>query len=76
MGVMRDIHRRMVEHRAGRGSKLVRNYDVLRLVYVKQHDSVMDAITRERQLKNRKRDWKISLIEQDNPDWGDPSGLL
>ncbi len=66
----------MAEHRAGKGSKFVRKYGVLKLVYVEQCDSVMDAITREKQLKNWKRDWKIELIERDNSDWGDLSGLL
>ncbi len=66
----------MAQHRGGGGSKFVRKYGVLRLVYVEQYDSVMDAITREQQLKNWKRDWKIQLVEQDNSDWGDLSGLL
>jgi putative endonuclease len=35
-----------------------------------------DAITREKQLKKWKRDWKIELIESDNPEWRDLSDLL
>jgi putative endonuclease len=76
IGVTNNIHRRMAEHRSGRGSEFVRKYSVIRLVYVEQYVSVMDAITREKQLKNWKRDWKIQLIEQDNSDWSDLSGLL
>jgi putative endonuclease len=48
----------------------------MRLVYVEQYDSAMDAITREKQFKTWKRDWKIDLIERDNSDRADLSGLL
>ena len=75
IGVTNDIHRRMAQHRCGRGSEFVKKYKVIRLVYVEQYESIMDAIAREKQLKNWKRDWKIQLIEQDNSDWGDLSGL-
>ena len=29
------------------------------------------AITREKQLKNWHRDWKVNLVESDNPEWRD-----
>jgi predicted GIY-YIG superfamily endonuclease len=35
-----------------------------------------EAISREKQLKRWKRDWKIELIERDNPEWRDLSDLL
>jgi putative endonuclease len=38
--------------------------------------SAEEAITREKQLKRWKRDWKIELIERDNPEWRDLSDLL
>ncbi|WP_398464620.1 GIY-YIG nuclease family protein [Tardiphaga sp.] len=76
IGVTNDIHRRMAQHRSGRGSEFVKKYSVIRLVYIEQYVSVMDAIAREKQLKNWKRGWKIDLIEQDNRDWSDLSGLL
>ena len=34
------------------------------------------AITREKALKAWKRDWKIRLIEEGNPDWRDLSDLV
>jgi putative endonuclease len=30
-----------------------------------------DAVQRETSLKKYPREWKINLIEQDNPDWDD-----
>ncbi|WIG53415.1 MAG: hypothetical protein OJF48_004335 [Afipia sp.] len=35
-----------------------------------------DDIRREKQFKNGKRDWKIQLIEDDNPEWADLSHLI
>jgi predicted GIY-YIG superfamily endonuclease len=35
-----------------------------------------EAIAREKQLQNWRRDWKIRLIETDNLDWSDLSRLL
>jgi len=32
---------------------------------------MMEAITREKQLKKWKRAWKIRLIEEQNPTWRD-----
>jgi hypothetical protein len=44
---------------------------VKRLVYVETYDDISDAIVRERRVKEWKRDWKIQLIEKDNPFWED-----
>jgi putative endonuclease len=46
------------------------------LVHVEEFSSPQEAIQREKQLKNGRRDWKIQLIEQDNLDWSDLSHLL
>jgi putative endonuclease len=39
------------------------------LVYYEKHSLLVDAIAREKQLKGRKREWKIRLIEKKNPNW-------
>ena len=49
---------------------------MFRLVYVEAHERIEDAITREKQLKRWKRDWKIELIERENLEWRDLSDLL
>ena len=66
----------MEEHRLGVGSEFVKQYKVTRLVYVETFDDPESAITREKQLKKRNRDWKIRLIEQDNLEWRDLSRLI
>jgi putative endonuclease len=70
------LRKRLEQHRAGRGSKFVSQYHVRRLVYVEAFASPNEAIAREKQLKNWRRDGTIQLIEKANPDWSDLSGLV
>jgi putative endonuclease len=76
IGVTNNLRTRLEQHPAGRGSKFVKQYGVLRLVHVEEFLSPQEAIAREKQLKNWRRDWKIQLIEENNLDWGDLSHLL
>ena len=76
IGVTNDVRARLELHRSGRGSKFVLKYKVFRLVHVETFASPQEAIAREKQLKFWKRDWKIKLIEQENPDWNDRSSLI
>ena len=71
IGVTGDLKRRMIEHRNGTFEGFTQEYDVKNLVYIEQYQYVDKAIYREKQLKNWKREWKIDLIEQRNPDWND-----
>ncbi|MEM8748985.1 MAG: GIY-YIG nuclease family protein [Pseudomonadota bacterium] len=76
VGVTKDLSRRLYEHK----KKLVRGftskYDVTRLVWFEVHDMVNAAIQREKSLKKYRRQWKINLIEESNPDWEDISHFL
>jgi putative endonuclease len=76
IGVTNNVRTRLEQHRAGYGSEFVKQYGVHRLVYVEEFSSPQEAIQREKQLKNWRRDWKIQLIEKDNLDWSDLSHLL
>lgn len=69
VGVTADISRRLWQHRNGLGSAFVRKYGLNRLVRVEPFPTIEEAISREKQLKNWQRQWKIELIEQDNPAW-------
>jgi putative endonuclease len=71
IGVTNDLGRRLSEHSLGKGSKFVREYKVRHLVHVEPFDSIEFAIVREKQLKKWNREWKINLIERENPDWQD-----
>ncbi len=71
IGVTADLSRRIVQHREGKGSAFCRRYGLTRLVYAEKHDSIEDAIAREKTMKAWKRAWKIELIEAVNPAWED-----
>ena len=70
-GVTADIVRRVYQHRTLHGSKFVKRYDLLRLVYAEPYERIEDAIAREKAIKKWRRAWKIELIEKANPDWRD-----
>ena len=46
-------------------------YSLNKLVYFEMYGDAGQAITREKELKKYKREWKIKLIEKDNPNWDD-----
>jgi putative endonuclease len=70
-GVTGDLARRIDEHRAGLIPGFTLQYQVKRLVFVESHDDISEAILREKRIKEWKRDWKIDLIERENPLWAD-----
>ena len=76
IGVTSDIAERIHQHRTGHGSKFCRRYGLDRLVYAEQHESIVDAIAREKAMKAWRRAWKIELIEGANQEWRDLSGDL
>jgi putative endonuclease len=71
VGVSADAIRRVYQHREGKGSIHVRDFNKTRLVYAERHDDIEAAIAREKRLKKWKRPWKFALIEAENPKWLD-----
>jgi len=71
IGVTGGIDDRMERHLKKEGSKFTARYNLTRLVYFEEFQYILDAIAREKQLKNWHRAWKINLIEQENPNWND-----
>jgi putative endonuclease len=71
VGVTNDIARRAHEHREGVGSAFCRKYRVHRLVRLEPFEDISNAIRREKRLKKWPRQWKINVIEADNPGWDD-----
>jgi putative endonuclease len=73
IGVTNNLERRMYEHRNEMIDGFTKKYNLTKLVYFEEASDVKSAIEREKQLKNWHRDWKISLINQVNPNWDDLS---
>ncbi|MDP1027939.1 GIY-YIG nuclease family protein [Sphingomonas sp. KR1UV-12] len=71
VGVTSNLLGRLVQHREGLIPGFTSRYGVIRLVWYAVADTMEAAIVREKQLKNWRRDWKLALIERDNPDWQD-----
>lgn len=71
IGVTSDLVKRIWEHKNELVEGFTQKYHVHQLVYFEQHQDMLSAITREKQLKKWNRAWKITLIEKDNPDWRD-----
>jgi len=63
--------RRVYEHREKAISGFTAKYGVDRLVWFEAHNDVTTAISREKEIKKWRRDWKVALIEAHNPDWSD-----
>ena len=71
IGVTSDLRKRIWQHKNNLVEGFSHKYRVHRLVWYELHESRYTAIEREKNLKNWKRNWKISLIEQQNPYWTD-----
>jgi putative endonuclease len=76
LGVTNDLVRRVHEHKSKAAPGFTSRYEVDRLVWFERYEDPGSAITREKDLKKWRRDWKINLIEQDNPDWLDRFAMI
>jgi putative endonuclease len=71
LGVTNDLVRRCYEHRKKAADGFTSRYRVDKLVWFEMYNDALTAIAREKQLKKWRRDWRIRLIEEENPDWAD-----
>jgi putative endonuclease len=71
IGITNDLVRRVQNHKEGKTEGFTKKYKVNQLVYYETYGEVGMALYREKQLKKWKREWKIDLIEKENPSWQD-----
>ncbi len=71
IGVASDLLARLCQHRDGKTQGFTSRYTVNGLVRYEMFGDMEAAIAREKQLKRWHRQWKINLIESENPDWHD-----
>ena len=67
IGVTSNLLGRLYQHREGAIPGFTSRYEVFRLVRFEMFGDMDAAIAREKQLKRWHRQWKINLIDQDNP---------
>lgn len=75
-GVTSDLIKRIHQHKAGTMDGFTKKYQIKKLVYYEIHTEIEHAIIREKRIKRWYRDWKINLIESQNPTWSDLTDRL
>jgi putative endonuclease len=70
-GVTSDLIKRVWQHKNDAVEGFTKRYRVHILVWYETHETIMSAIEREKAVKEWKRNWKIKLIEDFNPEWKD-----
>lgn len=71
IGVTSDLIKRIYQHKNKLVKGFTEKYNIDRLVYFEATTDIMSAITREKQLKKWKREWKERLINEKNSEWKD-----
>ena len=66
-----DLLRRVRQHKNDVHEGFTKKYGVHHLVWYEATTDVEAAILREKQMKKWRRQWKINLIEKENPEWHD-----
>ena len=67
IGVTSNLSKRITEHQNGIGSEFTKKYDLKDLIYFEEFTDINQAIAREKQIKNWKKEWKLNLIKEKNP---------
>ena len=71
IGVTSDLVQRVWQHREGLVPGFARKHGCILLVWYEAYEDLQQARLRELQMKKWKRLWKLSTIEQLNPEWRD-----
>ena len=71
VGVTSNLIQRVWQHKEALVDGFTKEYGAKDLVWYELHETADSAITREKQIKKWNRDWKVELIEKQNPYWND-----
>jgi len=71
IGVTSDLIGRVTNHKISKGSIFTKRYNLKYLIYFEEFSDVNQAIQREKQLKNWRKEWKWNLISELNPELKD-----
>jgi len=70
-GLTDDMRKRMIQHKSGTFDGFTRKYNIDRLMYFETFTESKIAAHRERQIKKYRREKKIALFSESNPEWKD-----
>ena len=70
-GMTSDLKKRIYEHKEGLIDGFTKDHGVKKLVWYKHCETAENAVNWEKKLRRYKREWKINLIEEMNPEWND-----
>lgn len=71
MGSISQLQQRVWQHKEGLVEGFTQSYGVSLLVWYEVHVDAYAMVTRERQIKEWQREWKLRLIREMNPMWRD-----
>ena len=71
VGVTSDLIKRVWQHKNDLVEGFTKRHGVHMLVWYEAHETMENAIKREKNIKKWNREWKLALIEQSNPQWQD-----
>lgn len=77
LGVTSDLKIRVYQHKNKTyPNSFTARYNCNKLVYFEIFQTIEEAIAREKNIKNWKREWKDELINKHNPKWEDLSSNI
>ena len=71
IGATSNLRQRVEQHRSGLPGSHTDHYNIRQLVWFEEHADWISAFSRERQMKEWQRNWKVRLIVAVNPEWRD-----
>ena len=71
IGMTSDLAKRVWEHKNDVVEGFTKKYGCHTLVYFEPIEDFDSALQREKRMKAWQRQWKIDLIQKDNPTWQD-----
>ena len=71
VGITDDMRKRMIQHKSGAFDGFTKKYKIDRLMYLETYSEPKVAADREQQIKKFRREKKIALFAESNPEWKD-----
>ena len=75
-GVTSDLIKRVWQHKSGEIPGFTSKYKINQLVYYEIFGDIFVAIQSEKNIQAWRRNWKLQLIEKNNPDWNDLYNII